>query len=219
MEFINLKQGNMIVKKYPLKFSTLSRYAPSLVSNQRDKMSRFVKGVADLVVEECCTAMLHDDMTLARLIVYAQSIEYSKHRKMATRLKRSGASDKEKTRSQMVHSQGRSSSAKFKVEKEGGSKDGNPTCANLCKKNYGVCLLGTGRYIGCGKDGHKVRDCTMIASRGREGKQVAPSVKKYYALTKRRFYALCFKVEKPDEKESDDDVCKFSFFYYDMSSF
>ena len=52
----------------------------------------------------------------------------------------------------------------------------------------------------------------MIASREREGKQVAPSVPKDDASTKRRFYALRSRVEKPDEKESDDDVGKFSFF-------
>ena len=40
----------------------------------------------------------------------------------------------------------------------------------------------------------------MIASRGREAKQVAPSVAKDDASTKRRFYALCFRVKKPDEK-------------------
>ena len=54
----------MSVEEYTLKFSMLSRYAPSLVSNPRDDMSRFVTGVADLVKEECCTTMLHDDMTL-----------------------------------------------------------------------------------------------------------------------------------------------------------
>ena len=81
-EFINIKQGNMSVEEYSLKFSTLSRYAPSLLCNPRDEMSRFVMEVAGLVVEECCTAMLHDDMTLARLIVYAQSIEESKLRRM-----------------------------------------------------------------------------------------------------------------------------------------
>ena len=47
-------------------------------------------------MEECRTAMLNDDMTLARLMVYAQSIEESKLRRMARSLKRSGASDKEK---------------------------------------------------------------------------------------------------------------------------
>ena len=42
--------------------------------------------------------MLHDDMTLARLIVYAQSIEESEVKRMARSLKRSGARDQEQTR-------------------------------------------------------------------------------------------------------------------------
>ena len=71
-EFINLKQGNMSVKEYSLLFSILSRYAPSLVSNPRDKTSHFVMGVADLVREECRTAMLHNDITLTRIMVYAK---------------------------------------------------------------------------------------------------------------------------------------------------
>ena len=45
------------------------------MSNPRAEMSHFMTGVADLLVEECHTAILHDDMTLARLMVYAQSIE------------------------------------------------------------------------------------------------------------------------------------------------
>ena len=66
----------------------LSRYAPSLMSNPRDEMSRFMTGVSKLVREECRTAMLHDDMTLARLMVYAKSIEESKLRKMTINLKK-----------------------------------------------------------------------------------------------------------------------------------
>ena len=73
-EFINIKHGNLSVKEYSLKFSMLCRYAPSLLSNPRDEMCHFVTGVADLVREECRTAMLHDDMTLHRLMKYAQSI-------------------------------------------------------------------------------------------------------------------------------------------------
>ena len=61
----------MSVEEYSLKFLMLSRYALSLVSNPRDDMSRFVTGVVDLVREKCRTAMLHDDMTLARHMVYA----------------------------------------------------------------------------------------------------------------------------------------------------
>ena len=128
-------------------------------------------------------------------------------------MKRSGANDQEQTRfKKKVQSQGESKSAKFKVDKGGGLKDGKRTWANCGKKNYGECLLGTGSFFCCGKDGHKMRDCPMINSRGREGKQVAPSVPKDDALTKRRFYALRSRVEKLDEKESDDDVGKFSIF-------
>ena len=50
--------------------------------------------------------------------------------------------------------------------------------------------MGTDSCFRCVKDGHKVRDCPMIASRGREGKQVAPSVLNDDALTKRHLYTL-----------------------------
>lgn len=77
-EFINLKQWSMSVEEYSLKFLMFCRYDPSLVSNPRDDIIRFLIGVEDLVKEEFCNAMLYDDMTLSTLMVYAQSIEESK---------------------------------------------------------------------------------------------------------------------------------------------
>ena len=71
----------------------LSKFAPSPLSNPRDEMSRFMTGVSKLVREECRTAMLHDDMTLARLIVYTHSIEESNLGRIARNLKRSGSSN------------------------------------------------------------------------------------------------------------------------------
>ena len=41
-EFINLREANMSVEEYYLKFTVLSRYVPTLVCNPRDEMSRFV---------------------------------------------------------------------------------------------------------------------------------------------------------------------------------
>ena len=79
--------------------------------------------------------------------------------------KKSGASDKEQTRfKKRDQTQEEHRSANFKVEKGCGSKDGKPTCAKYCMKHYGEYLLGTGSCFGCGKEGHKVRDCPMIAS-------------------------------------------------------
>ena len=51
-------------------------------------MSRFVTGISDLVKEECRTAMLHGDMNISRLFVYAQSIEESKMTRLRKDLKR-----------------------------------------------------------------------------------------------------------------------------------
>ena len=80
LEFINLRQGNMMVREYSLRFTQLSRYAPHVVADNRAKMSKFVLGVNDSMVNECWSAMLNSDMTLARLITHAQQIEEKKIR-------------------------------------------------------------------------------------------------------------------------------------------
>ena len=46
-EFINLYQGGKSVHEYSLEFIKLSQYAPSLVSDLRDQISRFVTGVSE----------------------------------------------------------------------------------------------------------------------------------------------------------------------------
>ena len=85
-------------------------------------MSCFVMGVADLVMEECHTAILHDDMTLDRLKVYSQSIEESKHMRMARSFKRSGFSDQRQPRfKKRVQTQEEPKGVKVKLEKRGGS--------------------------------------------------------------------------------------------------
>ena len=123
-------------------------------------------------------------------------------------LKKRGASDQDQTRfKKKVQYQGEYRSAKFMVD-----EGGKPTCAKCGKRHYCECLFDTGSYFGYGKDGHNVRDCPMIASRGKKDKKVAPSGPKEDAPTKRHFNELRSRVEKPDEKESDDDVCKFCFF-------
>ena len=50
----------------------------------------------------------------------------------------------------------------------------------------------------------KERDCPMIASRGREINQVAPSISKDDAPTKRRFYALRTGGERPRDGDYDE---------------
>ncbi|WMV14300.1 hypothetical protein MTR67_007685 [Solanum verrucosum] len=69
LEFINLSQGNMSVREYALKLTQLSKYAPSIVADHRAKISKYVLSVFDMVVKECCTAMLVHDMDISRLMM------------------------------------------------------------------------------------------------------------------------------------------------------
>ena len=72
--------------------------------------------------------------------------------------------------------------------------------------------MGTGSFYGCGKEGHKVRNFPNIASRGKNGKKVAPNVSNEdVPKAKAHFYALRARGSKPDENYSGDDVGKLSF--------
>ena len=113
-----------------------------------------------------------------------------------------------------AQTQEKSRSAKVKFERGGGSLNEQPTCVTFGKRHYGKCLAGTSGCFGCGKNYHKVRDCSTIEARGREGKQVGPNVPKHDALYKRCFYALRTKRAKPDEDEDDG---KFLYIFSGMS--
>nr|XP_025886087.1 uncharacterized protein LOC112941145 [Solanum lycopersicum] len=170
----------------------------------RDEMSRFVTRLADLVREEYRMTMLHDDMSLDRLMVYTQLIEDSKLGRITRNLKRSGSSFQGQSRFKKI-SQGQVEPRSYKVkfEEEGGSQNGKPTCVSCGKRHYGEYLRCTGSFFSCGKEGNLLRDFPTIGSRGREGKQVSPIVQKDDASNKRRFYALWPKGAKPDEEEDD----------------
>ena len=57
-KFINIRQGGISVKEYSLKFTQLSKHAPTIVADSRSKMNKFIMGISDLVVKECRLAML-----------------------------------------------------------------------------------------------------------------------------------------------------------------
>ena len=71
-EFINILQRGMSVQEYSLKFTKLSIYAPSLVSNPTDEMSYFVTGVSYYLVEDFHSETLHENMDISRIMVHAQ---------------------------------------------------------------------------------------------------------------------------------------------------
>lgn len=58
-----------------MKFTLLFNYDPSLVSNPIEERSRLVTSIFDLLKKKYHMAMLHKDMNITRLRVYAQFFE------------------------------------------------------------------------------------------------------------------------------------------------
>ena len=77
-------------------------------------------------------------MTLSRLMVYDQSMEESKLKRITRNLKRSGTRVQNQPRfKKRAPIQYGPSSPKVKLEKGSGSQNGKPTCVTCGKKHYG----------------------------------------------------------------------------------
>ncbi|XP_069155655.1 uncharacterized protein [Solanum lycopersicum] len=169
--FINLLQGGMSVHEYSLKFTKLSKYAPSLVFDPRDEMRRFVMGVLDDLQEECHSSMLHENMNNSRLMVHDKHVEEARAKRKIRYAKSSRSFDG------AYEGKGTSSP----IEKT--------TCGRCGKKHYSDCLKGTDNFFSCGKSGHKVRDFPNVRGQD-EGSCKAQASCSNEAPNKNNFYAL-----------------------------
>ncbi|TMX05858.1 hypothetical protein EJD97_011736 [Solanum chilense] len=146
----------MSVEEYSLKFTLFSKYSPSLVSNPRDEMSRFMTNVVVLVKEECRTTIIHSNMKLCRLMVYGQSIEDSKLCRISRNMKRGRSDEKNQPWfKKRDPNQDYPSSPKANHERSVGSQGVNLTCSSYGKNHFWKCLAETNAFVSCGKDDHK----------------------------------------------------------------
>ncbi|KAH0722387.1 hypothetical protein KY290_005067 [Solanum tuberosum] len=65
-----------------------------------------------------------------------------------------------------------------------------PNCTRCVNRHEGKCLADREGCYGCGKSGHKMRDCPMLTTKGRKGKQAPPSGSVTRSLNQDRLYAL-----------------------------
>ena len=194
-----------------------------MLADLRDDMSRFLTGVSDLVKEECHMEILHHEMDISRLIIYAQQIEESKLKNRNREVKRGRTDDgnfsnarsdgqgrprfKQRFSNQDSSSAPRVNKDKVSNPKPQGGNSGSsyvarPNCAKCGRKHDGKCLVGTDGCFSCGKMGHKVRDFLMLKVKGREDKQAPPSGSNSNAQKQNRFYAL----QSRGDQESSPDV-------------
>ncbi|XP_049358574.1 uncharacterized protein LOC125823202 [Solanum verrucosum] len=158
-----------------------------MVADSRAKMSKFVSGMSEMVVKECHTTMLINDMDISRLIFHAQQIEEEKLKERSRETKRAKIDDGS-SNSPSNFNKERVSNPKHQGGNGGGSSLPRSTCVKCGKKHEGKCLADTNGCFSCGKNGHKMGYFPMLIAKGREGKQAPLSGSSSNAPKKNQFY-------------------------------
>src|SRR5688572_3403425 len=163
-EFMNLRQGSMSVREYALKFTKLSKYASTIIANPRVKMSQFMSGLNDTLVNACRSAMLNTEMDIARLMTHMEEVEGQNMKEQRIR-------EFKRARHEGNFAKGGGNGGKqpqgqrptvpnqtFNKDK-GPMMKTNPQCPKCGKNHRGECLMGSDICYKCGKTGQFARDC------------------------------------------------------------
>ncbi|XP_069143340.1 uncharacterized protein [Solanum lycopersicum] len=179
VEFINLHQGGMSFYEYSLEFTKLSKYAPFLVSNSRDKMSHFMTVVSEDLQEEFNSTMIHENMKISRLIVHSQHVVEARDKRRSRDAKRARSFD------------GGSSKRRLEIQHK---PRFNKRISNQVPSKFPKSRDDRGRenFFGCGKIRHKVRDFPNIRGQYKgscksqtSGSNEVPKKNRFYALRSR----------------------------------
>ncbi|XP_049368155.1 uncharacterized protein LOC125833038 [Solanum verrucosum] len=141
-----------------------------------------------MVIKECCTAMLVNEMDISRLMVHVQEIKEEKPKEKSRETKRAKTGN-------CNFSHARVSNPK----PQGGNGSGSllPTCANCGRKHNGKCLAGSNACFGWGKMDHNIRYCPYVAKneednhrRAQDNPSSGQSCSGPNAPKQNKFYAL-----------------------------
>ena len=218
----------MGVLEYSIKFSKLSNYAPSLVSNPRDEMSHFLTGVSKDLVEKSHLKMLHDNMNISCPVVHAQQMEETKLRRQNREANRVKPYDfmiqiggwkiqdnlRFKNRFSInipsIFSKASDDrvSNLMSLKGRGTSSPTKKRTYEKCDRKHGDCLVGMDNFFECGKSGYKVRNFPNLKGQDKGSVQVLASVSNVDAQKKNSFYALRSMGEQESSPCSPDVVTR-----------
>ncbi|XXG82454.1 hypothetical protein AAC387_Pa10g0401 [Persea americana] len=177
-EFQNLQQGSMTVAQYDMKWTQLSRYAPTLISTEEDKITRFIEGLRPGLRREVEMA---EKPTLAETIRFAYKSEESATRDQRAR-EASRVGPTSSSRPPALQQQ----QAK-RLKSNVPTPVSVPICA-YCNRRHpmGQCRFKSGACFNCGDMGHKVAECPRPDRRKHQIISAQPQVQQKSLATQQK---------------------------------
>lgn len=93
LEFINLSQENISVKEYEWNFTQFARYYTTMVVKSKERMSKFVLGVSEIVVKECRATILNKEMEISCVMINSQQTGEDNIKERSREAKRENTGD------------------------------------------------------------------------------------------------------------------------------
>ncbi|XP_021840846.2 uncharacterized protein [Spinacia oleracea] len=156
-EFIKLSQGKKNVLEYAVKFNELARFAPDLVTTDRQRMNRFEGGLSIEIRDRLSSSRIS---TFQELYDRAINVERIIKLREETYGKRKGSFEENQPNNKKQN---------VNVSYQGGNNGNqnfnkNRGCAKCGRWNHTEkeCRIGTRDCFKCGSKDHQIRDCPQI---------------------------------------------------------
>ncbi|XP_070037157.1 uncharacterized protein [Nicotiana tomentosiformis] len=152
----------MSVREYSLRFDSLARYAPSIVATMRDRIHRFIAGLAPELTKACATAALQDNMGFSWIQAFAQNIERGRRQQQGTERTKQG----QRKRMRFPRSQEQSQGSYRPQNLGWPPRPPPPQLQGYMYDYYTQSGLGSDACYTYGRLGHMMQDCPNRYSGG-----------------------------------------------------